>query len=88
MNDSSREYMPGDKFKAITGAFCDGFQVCLGEVQSEYIYKSKSVIEDTIRDRAEDFIIKNLLISAKKGKTYIWFTLTSESANMSSKTMT
>ena len=53
MNESSHEYKPGDSFKAITGTYCDGFEVCLGEVQSEYINKSKSVMEDHIQARAK-----------------------------------
>ena len=32
MNESSHKYKPGDSFKAIIGTYCDGFEVCLGEV--------------------------------------------------------
>ena len=87
MNESSHEYRPGDSFKAITGTYCDGFEVCLGEVQSEYINKSKSVMEDHIQARAKLLDLQNIMISARKEKTYLWFTLTSETSKMTDKTV-
>ena len=87
-NESSTEHKPGDNYKAMRRVFCDGFNVCLGELESSVVLKSKSTLEDAVQTRATSITIKNMLIKVYKGKTNIWFTLTKDTSEMSSKTMT
>ena len=87
LNDSTHACRPGEGYEAVTGVYCDGFEVCLGEVQDEYISKTKSVIEDRIQARAKLIELKNIMIHARQKKTYLWFTLTPESAKMTDKTV-
>ena len=74
-------------FGSFKGSVLPGYEVCLGEVQSEYINKSKSVMEDHIQARAKLLDLQNIMISARKDKTYLWFTLTSETSKMTDKTV-
>ena len=64
--------------------------ICLriGELESSVVLKSKSTLEDAVQARATSITIKNMLIKVHKGKTNIWFTLTKDTSEMSSKTMT
>ena len=66
-NDSSTEPKPGDSYKAMRRVFCDGFNFCLGELESSVVLNSKSILEDAVQARATSITIKNMLIKVHKG---------------------
>jgi hypothetical protein len=37
----SRRHQQGDRYKAVTGAFCDGFEVKLGTISKNKVAESK-----------------------------------------------
>ena len=79
--------MPNDAYRAVTTAFCDGFEVNLGTVKRELVSQCKPAFQDAIQGKAQDLTIKNILIHTRGHKTIMWFSLTPESAQLTPRTI-
>ena len=85
--DYSAAPRPGDVYRAVAPAFCDGFEVDLGVVERELVSQCKPAFQNAIQARAQDITIKNILIHTRGHKTVMWFTLTPESAQLTPRTI-
>ena len=59
---SSAKHHRGDYYEAYTPAFCDGFEIQLGEVRKEAVVATKAVMKNSIQSRLKDMIIRNILV--------------------------
>ena len=85
--DCSALPMPSDAYRAVTRAFCDGFEVNLGLVKRDLVSQCKPAFQNAIQGKAQDITIKNILIHTREHKTIMWFTLTPESAQLTPRTI-
>ena len=85
--DCSALRMPSEAYRAVTCAFCDGFEVNLGLVKRDLVSQCKPAFQNAIQGKAQDITIKNILIHTREHKTVMWFTLTPESAQLTPRTI-
>ena len=85
--DSSAQRTPSDAYRAVAPAFCDGFEVNLGLVNRDLVSQCKPAFQNAIQNKAQDIIIKNILIHTRGHKTIMWFTLTPESSGLTPRTI-
>ena len=85
---SSSERKDSDAYTTIDGVFCDGFEVFIGSILKQNAAKSKISLLNKIQREVSELIIKNLLITSRNGRTYLWVTLNPETAYLTPRTMT
>ena len=85
--DCSAKPGPSDAYRAVTRAFCDGFEINLGLAKRELVSQCKPAFQNAIQNKAQDLTIKNILIHTRGHKTIMWFTLTPESAQLTPRTI-
>ena len=85
---ASRDYRAGDAFKALHNAFCDGVEVCISNIMSAKVGRSKFILTDCLQKRLQTLTIKNILVQARGKKTVLWITFTSDSNRIDPRTMT
>ena len=78
--DRSIKAPKGCRYEAMKGAFCDGFEVRLGEIPQQEAESMKSTILNHIHGTAKDLSLKNIKITHRNELTYAWFTLKPETA--------
>ena len=74
-------------YEVFTAAFVDGFEVLVPHVSKELANAARWVLKDTIQSYLVDFTIKNILITARRAGTYVWFTLNHETSRVNPRTM-
>ena len=72
-----------DMYTALSRPFCDGFEIKVTGLSQACVGKTKArhhILRNDLNAGIGDLVIKNLLITQRKGSTYIWATLTPETA--------
>ena len=85
---SSSEWKDSDAYTTIDKVFCDGFEVFIGSTFMQNAGKSKISLLNKIQREVSELIVKNLLITSRNGRTYLWVTLNPETAYLTPRTMT
>ena len=71
----------------MTKAFCDGFEVIIGDINKAEAAKGKLALINLIHSKVNDIAIKNILPKDRAGQTYLWITLSPETAILTSISM-
>jgi len=57
-------------------------------IRKEVAAETKSVMWNSIQSRLQETTVKNLLLTNRRGHTYIWITFSPETAHITCRTMT
>ena len=74
-------------YKPITKAFLDGFEIQIGAVNPIFAKKSNSILTNLLNGETQDWIVKHILYHCRGGRTFLWLTLTYETASLTPRTM-
>ena len=84
---SSSDWKDSYAYTIIDEVFCDGFEVFIGSIFKQDAAKSKISLLNKIQREVSELIIKNLLVTSRNGRTYLWVTLNPETAYLTPRTM-
>ena len=68
-------------------AFCDGFEVSIGEIDLATLFKSLSVLRESMQQACSEITIKNILPKRSRSGASLWVTLQPETASLTCETM-
>ena len=77
---SSAGFLGGQRFEALTKAFCDGLQICVGRSFNRNHPCWNQDLTRELNAGVPGLIFKHILVSGKQDSTSLWITLTPETA--------
>jgi hypothetical protein len=72
--------MRGDFFSSLSKAFIDGVEVRVKGIPKLRATETKWLLKNDLEAEIPELIFKNLLFTQRKDTTYIWITLSPETA--------
>ena len=75
------------RFEPVSKLFIDGFELQLPHMDKEVVARYNDGIRDAIHAGVDGLSVRNILISQRQGKCYLWVTFTPESAAADGRTM-
>lgn len=79
---SSAKPSKTDRYNPIGKAFCDGFEVRLGNLPKEDSIQIQNPLINSIHGKVPNILIKNIKITERNEITYAWITLKPEKADL------
>ena len=86
--ESSAAFRGAQRYDALTKAFCDGLQICVGRSFNRKHPCWNEDLKDELNGDDSSLIVKHILVTGSHDKTSLWITLTPETAELTRRTVT